>query len=75
MHRPEPSQKTIRFKDEFRRLLSGELDQLPKGALGMAAESEDGSDEAFLRRLWHELYGDEPVTAGAAAPAETKDRG
>jgi len=22
-----------------------------------------GSDEAFLRRLWHELYGDEPLEA------------
>jgi hypothetical protein len=65
VHRPDPSQKTTRFKDEFRRLLSGELDQLPKGALGTAAEYEDGSDEVFLRRLWHEIYGDEPVTPAA----------
>ena len=61
--------EAARFKDEFRRLLSGELDQLPKGALGTAAEYEDGSDEAFLRRLWREIYGDEPVTPAA------RDRG
>ena len=66
---PDPSHQTARFKDEFRRLLSGELDQLPKGALGTAAEYEDGSDEAFLRRLWREIYGDEPVTPAA------RDRG
>ena len=71
VHYPEPRDEVARFKDEFRRLLSGELDQLPKGALGTAAEYEDGSDEAFLWRLWHELYGDEPVTP---APAETRDR-
>jgi hypothetical protein len=71
LHYPEPGEEAIRFKDDFRRLLSGELDQLPKGALGTAAEYEDGSDEAFLRRLWHELYGDEPVTP---APADTRDR-
>jgi hypothetical protein len=57
----------VPLKNEFRRLLSGELDQLPEGALGTAAEYEDGSDEAFLRRLWHELYGDEPVMPAAPA--------
>jgi hypothetical protein len=60
----EPQEEVIQFKDEFRRLLSGEADQLPKGALGTAAEFDDGTDEAFLRRLWHELYGDEPVHLG-----------
>jgi hypothetical protein len=61
---PEPSDEMIRFKDEFRRLLSGEIDQLPKGALGTASAFDDGSEEAYLRRLWQELYGDEPVQAG-----------
>lgn len=59
-----PQEKATRFKNEFRRLLSGELDAVPKGALGTASAYEDGSDEAFLRRLWHELYGDEPVQLG-----------
>jgi hypothetical protein len=61
---PEPTDDMIRFKDEFRRLLSGELDRLPKGALGTASAFDDGSEEAYLRRLWHELYGDEPVQPG-----------
>jgi hypothetical protein len=61
---PEPPEEALRFKNEFRRLLSGELDQLPDGALSTAAEYDDGSDEAYLRRLWHELYGDEPVQSG-----------
>jgi hypothetical protein len=65
VHRPEASPKAGRFKDEFRRLLSGELDKLPEYALFTAAEYEDGSDEVFLRRLWHEIYGDEPVTPAA----------
>lgn len=66
-HRPEPSNEAIRFKDEFRRLLSGDLDKLPEYALFTAAEYEDGSDKAFLQRLWRELYGDEPVQAGNPA--------
>jgi hypothetical protein len=58
----DPPEDAVRFKEEFQRLLAGDQDQLPKGALGTAAEFDDGSDEAFLRRLWHELYGDEPVS-------------
>jgi hypothetical protein len=61
---PEQTDEMILFKDEFRRLLSGEIDQLPKGALGTASAFDDDSEEAYLRRLWHELYGDEPVQPG-----------
>ena len=57
----EPAEEVARFKDEFRQLLSGDLDKLPEYALFTAAEFKDGSDEAFLRRLRRELYGDEPV--------------
>jgi hypothetical protein len=60
----EPKEEIAKFKDEFRRLLSGELSELPEYALFTAAEFDDGSDEAFLRRLWRELYDDEPVEAG-----------
>ncbi len=67
VHRPGPNQKADQFKDEFRRLLSGELDTLPEYALFTAAQYDDGSDEEFLRRLWQELYGDEPVKPGAPA--------
>ncbi len=62
LSKAKPPEKATRFKDEFRRLLSGELGQLPDYALFTASAYDDGSDEAFLRRLWHELYGDEPVS-------------
>jgi hypothetical protein len=48
-------------------LLSGEADKLPEYALFTAAQYDDGSDEAFLRRLWRQLYGDEPVTPATPA--------
>ncbi len=43
-------------------LFDGEREEVE--ALSTAAEFEDGSDEAFLRRLWRELYGDEQVQSG-----------
>jgi hypothetical protein len=64
----EPREEIIRFRDEFRHLLTGDLDKLPSHALSTAAEYDDGSDEAFLRRLWRDLYGDEPVRAGKLVP-------
>ena len=36
-------------------------DQLPDDELSKHVRYEDGSPEAFLRRLWQDLYGDEPV--------------
>ncbi|HEY1919096.1 MAG TPA: hypothetical protein VGH27_26290 [Streptosporangiaceae bacterium] len=63
-NRAEQTTEMVRFKDEFRQLLGGEFSRLPDEALSTAAEYEDGSDEAYLRRLWHELYGDEPVQPG-----------
>jgi hypothetical protein len=64
---PQPGEEAIRFKDEFRQLLSGDADKLPEYALFTAAQYDDGSDEAFLRRLWRQLYGDEPVTPATPA--------
>lgn len=52
--------KMQQFKEEFREVIR-DPSVLPKGALSTAAQYEDASDEAFLNRLWHELYGDEPV--------------
>jgi Immunity protein Imm1 len=52
------------FKAEMRRLLTGELSQLPAGALDAAAEYHEGNDEEFLRRLWRDLYGDAPIHLG-----------
>jgi len=47
------------FKSELREALR-DPSQLPGDELGESVEYSDGSDEAFLRRLWHDLYGDEP---------------
>jgi hypothetical protein len=48
------------FKAELRRALA-DPSLLPAGELDDAVEYNDGSDEKFLRRLWHDLYGDEPM--------------
>lgn len=48
------------FKDELRQAVR-DPNVLPEGTLFLAGAFEDGSDQAFLDRLWHDLYGDEPV--------------
>jgi hypothetical protein len=49
-----------KFKAELREAIA-DPSQLPEDALFTAAQYDDGTDEAFLRRLWRDLYGDEPV--------------
>ena len=34
--------------------------RLPDNELFKAVQYDDGSNEAFLRRLWRDLYGDQP---------------
>jgi hypothetical protein len=46
------------FKSELREALR-EPSQLPGDELSDAVQYDEGSDEAFLGRLWHDLYGDE----------------
>lgn len=53
-------QKMRVFKAELRQALA-DPSQLPEGELDDAVEYNDQSDEAFLRRLWRDLYGDEPI--------------
>ena len=48
------------FKAELRQALA-DPDQLPAGELDDAVEYREESDQEFLRRLWRDLYGDEPV--------------
>ena len=48
------------FKDELRQALTDPR-QLPEGELDDAVEYSEESDEKFLRRLWRDLYGDEPA--------------
>jgi hypothetical protein len=50
------------FKRELRQALQ-DPGQLPGEELSESVEYSDGSDEVFLRRLWHDLYGDEPLEA------------
>ena len=50
------------FKSELREALK-DPSQLPGDELSESVEYTDGSDEAFLLRLWHDLYGDEPFDA------------
>ncbi|WP_328988811.1 hypothetical protein OG394_21535 [Kribbella sp. NBC_01245] len=58
--KPEDSDIRI-FKAELTQLLQGDRDGLHPHALGTAAEYDDYDDTAFLARLWHDLYPDEPV--------------
>jgi hypothetical protein len=50
------------FKAELRQAIA-HPDQVPGDELFSHVVYEDGSTEAFLHRLWRDLYGDEPVTA------------
>lgn len=48
------------FKAELREAIR-HPDKLPCDELSEHVQYDDGSDEAFLRRLWRELYGNEPL--------------
>jgi hypothetical protein len=48
------------FKAELRQALA-DPGRLPPGELDEAVEYGEESDEEFLRRLWHDLYGNEPI--------------
>ena len=50
------------FKSELREALRDPA-QLPGDELSRSVQYDNGSVEAFLRWLWHELYGDEPFDA------------
>jgi len=52
------SQEPRVFKSELREALR-DPSSLPAGELFKSVQYDDDSDEAFLGRLWHELYGDE----------------
>jgi hypothetical protein len=54
------------FKAELREAIT-HPDQVPRDELFNHVQYDDGSTEAFLRRLWRDLYGDEPVAAPGQA--------
>jgi hypothetical protein len=54
----EDNQKSRVFKSELREALA-DPSRLPAGELFASVKYDEGSDEAFLRQLWRDLYGDE----------------
>jgi hypothetical protein len=60
--RREDDKEMQMFKSELREALR-DPGRLPAEELSESVGYDDGSDEAFLRRLWHDLYGDEPADA------------
>ena len=56
--RREDDEEMRVFKSELRKALQ-DPSQLPDDELWESVEYSDGSDEAFLCRLWQDLYGDE----------------
>lgn len=56
--RPGNNPRMRVFKAELREALR-DPGLLPGDELFQHAGYDDGSDEAFLHRLWHDLYGDE----------------
>lgn len=50
------------FKSELRAALR-DPSQLPEDELSESVQYDDGSSEAFLERLWRDLYDDEPLDA------------
>ncbi len=66
---PDPGDEEIRaFESELQQALA-DPGQLPGDELFDAVDYGDGSDEAFLRRPWHDLYGDQPYSGGLPDPA------
>ena len=54
----EDNQETRVFKSELREALRNPS-SLPAGELFKSVQYDDDSEEAFLHRLWRDLYGDE----------------
>lgn len=57
---PEGDPAIQRFRSQLRDALR-DRSALPEDALYAAAQYSDGSDRAFLERLWRDLYPDEPL--------------
>jgi hypothetical protein len=52
--------KVQTFKSELREAVK-DPGKLPGNELSNSVHYDDGSPDAFLHRLWRELYGDEPA--------------
>lgn len=58
--RPDDAEM-VTFRGELVRLLEGDREGLHPDALSTAAEYDDGDDDAFLERLWRDLYPNGPL--------------
>lgn len=58
---------TRTFVKELRQALSGDTAGLPDEALWEAAEYSDGTDEAFLKRVWEEIFPEEQLPTRPAS--------
>jgi hypothetical protein len=56
--RQEDDEEVRVFKSELREAVK-DPSLLPGNELSESVQYDDGSPEAFLRRLWRDLYGDE----------------
>jgi hypothetical protein len=56
--RREDDEEMQVFKFQLREAVK-DPSKLPGNELSASVHYEDGSPQAFLRRLWHDLYGDE----------------
>jgi hypothetical protein len=56
--RREDDEEMQVFKSQLREAVK-DPSKLPGNELSASVHYEDGSPEAFLSRLWHDLYGDE----------------
>ncbi len=63
VHRPIGDQNidARTFVEELRRALSGDTEGLPEDALFDVTHYADGDDEAFLKRVWEEIFPEEPL--------------
>lgn len=53
--------ETKQFVAELKRVIVGDRDGLPEDAIFKACYYDDGSDEAFVKRVWGELFPNEPL--------------
>ena len=63
VHRPIEDQNVDArtFVEELRRALSGDTEGLPEDALWEVTHYGDEDDQAFLRRVWEEIFPEEPL--------------
>ncbi|PRY00636.1 hypothetical protein [Allonocardiopsis opalescens] len=60
-----------KFLDQLRAAIA-DPSQIPGDALDDAADFEDGSDEAFLARVWHDIYPGRPLPTADSGNGDSR---